>query len=68
MHTIVSVVLHVYANTIQEFDIACCGVAYDGRAVWCTHRAREAIATGVNVIDLDCRYTLSSFFTINTVC
>jgi hypothetical protein len=44
-----------YAHTLQEFDIACCGVAYDGRAVWCTHKAREAIATGVNIIDLECR-------------
>eukprot|EP00953_Heterococcus_sp_UTEX-ZZ885_P035833 18486-Heterococcus_DN1.PRE.1 len=40
---------------LEEFDIACCGVAYDGRAVWCTHKAREAIATGVNIIDLECR-------------
>ena len=35
------------------FDIACCSIGFDGNQVFCVPRAREAIRTRCNIVDVD---------------
>ena len=51
----VQIVLRMYttpAETLVGFDVDSCAVAYDGKTVWASPRARRAINKQINTIDL----------------
>jgi hypothetical protein len=52
----IQVILRIYkspAEVLMGFDLDCCAVGYDGKQVWALPRARRAINTRMNLIDVD---------------
>src|SRR3569833_2872702 len=52
------IVLRIYisiSEILTGFDIDCSGAAYDGKQIYCTPRALQALVTQINHIDLSRR-------------
>jgi hypothetical protein len=52
----IQIILRIYkspAEILMGFDLDCCTIGYDGKQVWALPRARRAISTRMNLIDVD---------------
>jgi hypothetical protein len=52
----IQIILRIYkspAEVLMGFDLDCCCIGYDGSQVWALPRARRAIRTRTNLIDVD---------------
>jgi hypothetical protein len=52
----VQVILRIYkspAEVLMGFDLDCCTIGYDGNQVWALPRARRAISSRMNLVDVD---------------
>jgi hypothetical protein len=52
----VQIILRIYkspAEILMGFDVDCCCIGYDGKQVYCLPRARRAINTRMNLVDVE---------------